>query len=448
MPEQLILHSHQPELAIQTEKAHLVFGSLLVDEEMKALNLRAETEHLLNPATQRSALLQHTEIRQTSVHLNREKWSNKTETEQEKTKRLRLNELEFSEIHQMGPERLQNRAEIAARENEGLADIYDYKASRTVGVIRKELSLFSTDQQKYLDALLDANSEFSPFLKSLNPINNLSWASWLSRTPAEGGASDEQVRNVIQWHTDYIDRMNGGYDGVDHLEEAFRSSRDSYIRAAEAGLLPTAIITRLQEAKQEEIVYEDLFGLATDLSYGYAFLESQAIHLPGPEQIKVKLHEFSHGYIGTMYPGKEKIAGKRWLDEALTEIIASIAETGVAGAIYEPDDGKFYPTERKLLASILNSPDCPLTLDGLIQIYCSGTVEEKAEVFTTIDTILEDYLLGDKFSLKQRIETLGLDPSYNGDENQYLDDLAFVLDDMVRRRANKAARNDFALAGP
>lgn len=412
---------------------------------MNALNLRADAEHLLKPALQRSALVRYMEKQQADIRLYRESMG-RSETEEETAARLERDQVEFSDIATMDPVRLQNRAEMAAQESQGLADIYDFQANETVEIVRYELSRFTAAEEKYLDTLLDSNSEFSPFLKSLNPPGTLSWATWLMREPEEGGATDDQVKNVLQWHVDYVDRMNGGHDGVDRIHEAFQLSRDSYIKAAEAGLLPAELIGRLQEAKQEEIVYEDIFKLARELNHGFAYLDSHAIHLPGPEQVRVRLHEFSHAYIGTMYPGKEKIAGKRWLDEALTEIIASIAQTGTVEAIYEFDDDKFYPAERKLLAAILDTPDCPLTLEGLIHTYCNGTVEEKAEVFTTINAIFENYLMADSFSLQQNIETLGVNPLYVSDETQYLEDLAFILNDAVARRGIWARRDDLVAA--
>lgn len=251
------------------------------------------------------------------------------------------------------------RLELDARTEQAGIKLSEEKMVSTLAEVRSQLSALDLPSRTKVESnLLQAlvtpanESTLATFLRWKGDTDidqGLPWAEWLSRKPEEGGASDEQLRNILQWNEYEFRRYN--LENAESLRLHELAFEDGLRRAVAAGDIDQAVLDNYINQPKPPVHIADPLNLQMINSQGYVHQDRYAGHVHGRSIIlerywssDVYVHERSHTL------GRFTI--DRDLNEATTDIVGgTIYEHSILKAV--DNYKKIYDPEMRVLRGFM-----------------------------------------------------------------------------------------------
>lgn len=199
------------------------------------------------------------------------------------------------------------------------------------------------------------------------------WSEWLS-----DDINTDELEEFIKWHVRHLQDQQTSPE----TEKKIAYTKDEYaqnvLAAVAAGNLHPDAEAAAQRVQDIDVSIGDVFDTLMQVNGGYHVTGSKAIVVAAPLRArnylglgyyiaKVAPHEFNHAVLGTF--------GRRWLNEALTEHIASAFDGGPWQKIdpaAHPTHKETYREERELLHGLLTLGKEAISPTLLTKAYSAG----------------------------------------------------------------------------
>lgn len=169
----------------------------------------------------------------------------------------------------------------------------------------------------------------------------LSWLDWLGSTPEEGGTTDEQLTNVLQWNEYRYRQINNDprtHEQLRNLEANYSRALESVIKADK---LSPALMDAYEGSAMPKVFIGDSLNKAFRIASGYA--DKDFIVMSPQLDFGTYAHERTH-----------HLGGLGGLDEGAVDIITQpICEAGAGSEAYEIQ----YSEQVELLNRVLSLAD-------------------------------------------------------------------------------------------
>lgn len=222
--------------------------------------------------------------------------------------------------------------------------------------VRRKLFYLTKDQSYQLDKYCNAaSSHFLMSVKNRQSREN-SWSDWLSMA-----TTDEELTNFLQWHVAVIQNQQTDPEALALIEQEKHEFKIGVAEGVEAQWFHKDALHALTEVDATRVYIGDIFDTLMQEKGGYCHRDENMIVIAGPSErgnsstlrhISHALkHELNHATLGGY-------GGLRWLDEAVTEHIAEVFESGQPDIVDPTKRDIFNPTyreERALLADVLTA---------------------------------------------------------------------------------------------
>lgn len=254
------------------------------------------------------------------------------------------------------------------------------KISKEIHGVRGRLA--KLDEENVLTLENYANSLVSGELadkKNDTENGSMTWAEWLSEH-----AEDEDVLAFLRAHNEHVQTVQEDPEVGQIIEKKREFYKTRVAQLVAEGKLHADALQSLDKVDGIEVRIGDVFDTIMDGSHGYhirgqKFVVVTGVDIEGaigekPSNTVAKnvdktyVHEMNHAVLGSL--------GERWLDEALTELIAADIRGG---------DPLSYPSEIGLLSELLGDDDKHGVAYMLAkQAYTEKTGDDMYKRFTSI----------------------------------------------------------------
>lgn len=160
-------------------------------------------------------------------------------------------------------------------------------------------------ESNFMDALTAKESDhavldhFLRWKDASDPQDTMLFVEWLGTSADKGGATDEQLRNVLQWNEHKYREINA--DEAEHLrlhEWAFEQGLE---QAVQSGELDQALLDNFKNQPKPKVSIADPLSLEMLSSHGYIHQDKYAGHVSGRSIVlevgwrsKTFVHERTH----------------------------------------------------------------------------------------------------------------------------------------------------------
>jgi hypothetical protein len=231
-------------------------------------------------------------------------------------------------------------------------------------LVRQELATFDEEQQLTLDSLFGGTDTMPQFLKGQKP-KNVSWAVWLSNN--QSGANDEQLLNVLDWHANYIERMNNSSEGEHEVLKVKEEYKRAITEQIAHGNLPSSVQGRLTRIDAIPVKVKSMFAMAYDRNYGQHHKGAKEVYVANLNNQAIINHEFNHALFGDINANDP--LGMRWLNEAMTEHTAQVLSSRREADNFMPAANEYYALERALVHVLIHNSNGELATDDFMAAY-------------------------------------------------------------------------------
>ncbi|HET7673684.1 MAG TPA: hypothetical protein VFK11_04200 [Candidatus Saccharimonadales bacterium] len=234
---------------------------------------------------------------------------------------------------------------------------------------RKSIADIEPDNIDFFDEYCEKT--LPPYLRKVKAesAGGNTWHSWLTEQ-----ADDEQLMNFLQWNIYFTEQQQLDAEANHEIESEREEYKEGIRRGIEEGWLHDDALFAIDQVDNIAVVIGDVFDTQLKDRGGYHTRSTKfiviggATNLPAPGDYgslymnikRTAKHEFNHAVLGEF--------GHRWINEALTEHIASVMKYGQLERVApnsrrDPFPGA-YNEERELLDYLLKqgSREVPVEL--------------------------------------------------------------------------------------
>ncbi|HJP96811.1 MAG TPA: hypothetical protein VJ843_05590 [Candidatus Saccharimonadales bacterium] len=140
-------------------------------------------------------------------------------------------------------------------------------------------------ESRFMDALTTDERDrpalfhFLRWKNASDPQNNMLLTEWLSTQPGEGGATDEQLRNVLQWNEHKFQEVNA--DEAEHLRLHEWAYEQGLEQAVQVGELDQALLDNFKNQPKPKVSIADPLSLSILGTHGFIQRDKYAGHVSG-----------------------------------------------------------------------------------------------------------------------------------------------------------------------